>query len=128
MSEEIERILRKAPQPKMPAGLLEKLQSDIVLPRKEPTRPALDGWRPLLKRWLPALSFAGFLLASLVAIGVQANVLSELRRENRELQGAAAGAEQAQREKTDSQAAVQLQLEQLRKDAAEVERLRTEIA
>src|SRR5687768_5727470 len=124
MSEEIERILRKAPQPKMPAGLLEKLQSDIVLPREEPTRPALDGWRPLLKRWVPALSFAAFLLASLVAIGVQANVLSELRRENRELQAATAEAEQVKRANSDSQAAGQLRLEQLRKDAAEVERLR----
>jgi hypothetical protein len=129
MNEEIERVLRKTPQPKVPAGLLEKLQADIVLPRKEPTRSAsVDGWRPLLKRWLPALSFAAFLLASLVAIGVQANVLAELRRENRELQVAAAGAEQVQRENSNLQAAEQLRLEQLRKDAAEVERLRAEIA
>jgi hypothetical protein len=128
MTEDIEKILRKAPQPKAPAGLLEKLQSDIVLPAAEPTRAAVNDWRPWLKRWLPALSFSAFLLAALVAIAVQANVLAELRRENRELQVAAAGDEQLQRQKANSQIAEQLRLEQLRKDAAEVERLRAEIA
>jgi hypothetical protein len=127
MTEDIEKVLRKAPQPKVPAGLLEKLRSDIALPRAE-SEQAVNDWRPWFKRWVPALSFAAFFLASLVAIALQANVLADLRRENQELQLAATGAEQIQREQAGSQTAGQLRLEQLRKDAAEVERLRTEIA
>jgi hypothetical protein len=127
MTEDLEKVLRKAPQPKVPAGLLEKLRSDIALPRAESGQAVNDG-RPWLKRWVPALSFAAFFLASLVAIAMQANILADLRRENRELQLAATGAEQIQREQASSQTAEQLRLEQLRKDAAEVERLRTEIA
>src|SRR5688572_8582382 len=125
---DIEKALRKAPQPKVPAGLLEKLQSDIVLPRAQLNQGGVSEWRPWLKRWVPALSFTAFLLASLVAIAMQANVVGELRRENQQLQLAAGGAEQVRRERADSQSIEQLRLEQLRKDAAEVERLRTEIA
>jgi len=128
MSEDIEKVLRKAPQPKVPGGLVEKMRSDIVLPRAESKEIGVSDWRPWLRRWLPALSFTAFLLASLVAIATQANAVAELRRENRELQLAASGAEQLQRERADAQTAEQLRLEQLRKDAAEVERLREEIA
>lgn len=130
MIENIEKILRKAPQPKMPAELREKLQADIVLPNRVGQAKArtTNDWRPWLRRWIPAVSFSALLLASLVAIAVQANILSELRRENRELQVAVTDVEQGQRPSANSQSAVQLRLEQLRKDAVEAERLREEIA
>src|SRR5687767_10080097 len=130
MSENIETILRKAPQAKAPAGLLEKLQADIVLPRAPINEAERTDPRPFFRRWLLALSFSAFLLASLIAIAVQANILSDLRRENRELQAAAVDIETTRLGSADSQAAqaAQLRLEQLRKDAAEVQRLREEIA
>jgi hypothetical protein len=130
MNENMETILRKAPRAKAPAGLLEKLQADIVLPRAPVNEAESTDPRPFFRRWLPALSFSAFLLASLIAIAVQANILSDLRQENRQLQSSAAEIEQARLASAGSQAgqAEQLRLEQLRKDAAEVERLRDEIA
>ena len=129
MSENIETILRKAPQAKTPAGLLEKLQADVVLPRAPVNETERTDPRPFFRRWLPALSFSALFLASLIAIAVQANILSDLRRENRELQAAAVDIETARLGSADSQAAqaTQLRLDQLRKDAAEVQRLREEM-
>lgn len=130
MNEHIETILRKAPQAKAPAGLLEKLQADIALPRAPFNEAERTDPRPFFRRWLPALSFSALLLASLIAIAVQANILSDLRQENRQLQSSAADMAQARLASAGSQAAQseQLRLEQLRKDVAEVQRLRDEIA
>lgn len=130
MNEHIETILRKAPQAKAPAGLVEKLQADIVLPRASLNEAETTDPRPFFRRWLPALSFSAFLLASLIAIAVQANILSDLRQENRQLQSSAADIAQARLTSAGSQAAQseQLRLEQLRKDAVEVQRLHDEIA
>jgi len=130
MNEHIETILRKVLQAKAPAGLLERLQADIALPRTPVNEAERTDPRPLFRRWLPALSFSAFLLASLIAIAVQANILSDLRQENRQLQSSVANVEQARLAGVGSQAAQaeQLRLEQLRKDVAEVQRLREEIA
>jgi hypothetical protein len=128
MTEDIEKILRKAPQPKVPAHLREKLEADIMLPRggaEQAKARTTNEWRPLFKRWLPAFSFSALFFASLIAIAVQANILSDLRRENGDLR---APGEMAQHDTTSLQSPEALRLEQLRKDAAEVERLRQEIA
>src|SRR5436305_539800 len=80
--EKMEKILRNAPRIKPPPGLREKLESEIVLPDRKIEEPVGQGIRVLVRRWLPALSFTALFLASLVAIAVQSNLLSELRREN----------------------------------------------
>jgi len=127
---EIEKVLRKAPRVKVPAHLREKIEADIVLPRAEVNRMERNDWRPLFKRWLPALSFGALLLGCLVAIGVQSNVLLDLRRENQKLRAASQDLEQLREENTEYQRlqAENRQLEQLRKDNAELEQLRAEIA
>ena len=74
----IEKLLRKAPAPKAPDELLERLQADIRLSHAAPanrtqwTEPA-SFW----KRWMPAVSFAVILLTCVVAIAVQTNVISD---------------------------------------------------
>src|SRR5437867_248918 len=125
---EIEKLLRKAPQAKMPAGLLEKLEGDIRLAPR-PRHPTVDS-RLFWKRWLPVLSFGLLILGCLVAIGVQSNVLLDLRRQNDNLRAASQNLEQLRQENAEYQKllAENQQLDQLRKDNAELERLRTEIA
>jgi hypothetical protein len=126
MNDQIENLLRKAPQPKIPAHLQQKLQAGIVLPRVA-SDPGADA-APFFRRWFPALSFTMLFLASLIALAVQAGILSDLRRENQQLQLAAAEAAQLRSTAASLQSAEQLRLEQLRKDAEEVQRLRDEIA
>jgi hypothetical protein len=126
----IEEILRKAPRPKMPAGLTERLKANIALPQPELGGTRRGDWRPFLKRWTPALSFGAFLLGCLIAIAVQSNVLSELRRENETLRVTTQNLEQLRQENARYQqlSAEAQQLEQLRKDNAELQRLRAETA
>lgn len=126
----IEKLLRKAPPVKVPGGLLEKLRAGIVLPRPELNRIERNDWRPMLKRWIPALSFGALFLGCLVAIAVQSNVLSELRKENKQIETSLGDIEQLRRENAEYQRlfAESQQLEQLRKDNQELERLRVEVA
>ena len=126
----IENLFRKTPPPQAPADLAEKLIAGIRLPRVEPGRPEWTGAPSWFKRWLPAISFAAFLLTCLVVVGVEANLLSVLQRENESLR--------AQTQNLDGlrQANVEVrrlqnengELERLRKDNAELLRLRDEVA
>jgi len=125
----IEQILRKTPRVRPPANLLPNLQRDIELPRsasRTTNRESLSaaGW---FRRWIPALGLAVCFLVCAVVFGIQAFRISELRDRDREWQSAnAASTEQALAAAT-SQAAATAELEQLRKDFADAQRLRAEI-
>lgn len=128
--EQIEKLLRKAPAVKTPAGLREQLQAEVKLPRAQTNTVREFDSRPWLRRWLPAVSFAVFFLGCAVVIGVQTSVLSELKRENAELRGAGQNLDQLKADNADSQRLVaqSQELERLRADNADVERLRGEVA
>jgi hypothetical protein len=105
---QIESLLRKAPRPTPPAGLKERLLTDFRLPyaERDHERPVRAALLPLWRRWFPALSFGLFLFGCFILLGVQTRQLLELRHENETLHAATAN------------------LEQLRQDNAELERLR----
>jgi hypothetical protein len=125
----IEQLLRQAPRPAAPAGLLKKLEAAIHLPRVEASAANRHDWRPLLRRWLPAVSFAAFFLACLVAIAVQSSRLSELRQQNRQLREASQSLESLREQNAEFQrlSAVKAELEQLGKDHQELLRLNSEV-
>ncbi|MCI0745687.1 MAG: hypothetical protein L0Y58_09810 [Verrucomicrobia subdivision 3 bacterium] len=123
----VEDLLRKAPRPKVPSGLRERLEADVTLPRTATNAFNNNDWRPALKRWLPAFAFSVFFLGCVVAIAVQANLLVELRRENWQLQISANELEQSHQQQAESQKLADQTLEQLRKDNAELKRLQDEI-
>src|SRR5262249_3292505 len=87
--DQIEKILRKAPTPKAPADLKDKLQTDVRLPRPDanagPDRTTWGSEPSWSRRWLPALSFAAILLTCIVAFGVQGNLMNELKQHNADL-------------------------------------------
>ena len=61
--EQIESLLRKAPRPPAPAGLLGKLQAEIALPLPAKTmRVSRAELVSCLRRWFPAISFAAIFL------------------------------------------------------------------
>jgi hypothetical protein len=106
--------------------LLEELQRNIEL-----TPPALtDQDRRITKpssyrRWLPALGFALWFLGCVVVLGIQASRFAELKRAH---DARAAALSRAVPATADSDAArLAAELDQLRKDAADVQRLRAEI-
>jgi hypothetical protein len=129
-TERIENALRRAPKVKAPAGLAEKLKTDISLPRASATANATDFWAGF-RRWFPGFATAALFLTCLVALGVQQRVLSGLRHEQKQLEASAAErrqiaeANRTEQEQAQAQAA---QLAQLRKDNAELQQLRAEVA
>ena len=127
--EKTEALLRKAPRLKLPKGLRETLQAQIVLPRAQSKQPSTPDWRPALKRWLPSLSFAAFFLACLVTMAVQTGILLDLRRENAKLKLSGQSLEQLRQENLQYQnlRGENQQLERLQKESAELERLRAEV-
>jgi hypothetical protein len=129
MNDSIERVLRNSPKPKTPAGLAEKLKADISLPRRDVR--ASQSTPGFFRRWLPGFATAVLFLGCLVAIGVQARVLSELRRERQQLEANAALAQalaDASNAAQERMLAERAQLDQLRKDNVELQKLRAEIA
>src|SRR5258705_11518713 len=92
--EEAEKLLRKAPRPLTPPGLLEALKTQIDLPRAQLEEPRFYERPSLLRRWLPALSVALWLVACVVILGVQSNVLVKLKAENAALRAAVEAAQQ----------------------------------
>jgi hypothetical protein len=128
---DIENLLRKAPRPSPPAGLKEQLTAGINLPEashRAASSEPVDAV-PLWKRWFPALSFGLLLLGGLVVLGVQANQLLELRRENTALQADNANVGRLRADNTELQrlrAAAQ-QTERTRHDLEELTRLRAEV-
>lgn len=127
--ENIEALLRKAPAIKTPAGLADKLKRDIRLPRatvNDQHRLDSPSW---LRRWLPAVSLAVFLIACVVAVGVQSNIISGLKADNEKLQAAGQNLEQLRADNAEYKKllAASQDLDQLRKDNADLLRLRAEV-
>jgi hypothetical protein len=124
----IEQLLRKAPGLKPPAGLREDLERQIELPNPPPrmttdvSRPAA-GW---IRRWLPALSFAVWFLVCAVVFALQAARITELREQNMARAAAIDTATKEARAADSARAAAAAELEQLRRDMADVQRLRAE--
>src|SRR6185295_17548483 len=123
---EIETLLRKNPRPAAPAGLLERLQRDVALPRTASATGRPSGWLHLLRRWIPATAC---IVASVAVIAVQSNTTTRLRHENEALRAATQnldqlrrGHEEYQRLKAENQ-----ELERLRNDQAELQKLRAEV-
>src|SRR5947207_1159236 len=102
---DIENLLRKAPHQSPPAGLKEQLTAGINLPRASHRAASSEPADavPLWKRWFPALSFGLLLLGGLLVLGVQANQLLELRRENTALRAATANVGQLRADNTELQ-------------------------
>jgi len=125
---QIEQLLRQAPEPRAPIGLLQTIQREIILPRAGSGRINHFESRPWLRRWLPALSFAAFFVACVVAIAVQTNMLAELKRENATLRAAAQNLDQLRADNAEYQRllAQSQELEKLRQDNADLQRLRRE--
>jgi hypothetical protein len=124
--QELESLLRKAPKVPTPDGLLERLQSDIALPRRTKPVDGIHG-QAWLRRWIPA---GAFVLAAAAVIGVQGNAMLKVRKENEALRAAAAHGETLRRENAEYQRlqAENQELERLRKDFKELEALRVEVA
>ena len=131
--EQIENFLRRSPKVAAPAELLERLRSDIKLAavqsvhgdaRRTTRQDNSVPYGPsFFKRWLPALSVAVWLLACLVILAVQSNMLQRLKVENRVARAAAAfGDPQVQASAPDAE------LARLRAEAEEARKLRAEIA
>src|SRR6266542_2677181 len=128
--ERIEQLLRKAPRSPAPAGLLEKLRTDITRPRRLEVRPVnLPEAAPFVRRWFPAFSLAAIFLACIVAIAVQTNQIAGLKYENATLQSSAPGLEQLRRDNAEYQRlkVAHEELERLRRDFAELQQLRSEV-
>jgi hypothetical protein len=89
----------------------------------ETSRPSSNG----LRRWLPALGFAVWFLGCVVVFGIQASRLAELREQHRVLESARAAAAQQALAAETSRATVDAELERLKKDLVDVQRLRTEL-
>lgn len=128
-SESIEKLLRKSPPVTTPPDLLDDLQRTIALKRASTVaspgieRPSASGW---LRRWIPALGFGVWFVACLVALGVQSSRIAELKERNRamESQLTGNGAVAAPSATANNEA----ENDQIKKDLAEIDRLRDEIA
>lgn len=125
---QIESLLRKAPRPSGPPGLKQQLVADIRLPQSH-VSPVVDT-APFWRRWFPAFAVGLLFLGCLIVLGVQTSQLLDLRRENTALQAATANVEELrqdnaelQRLRTSSQ-----QAERLRKDNEELLKLKAEVA
>ncbi len=104
---QIESLLRKAPRPSAPAGLKQQLLADIHLPQSQVSPVGFVDAAPFWRRWFPAFAIGLLFLGCLIVLGVQTSQLLDLRRENAALAAATAN------------------LEELRQDNAELQRLRT---
>ena len=125
----IEKLLRKAPRVQPPDGLRDDLQRNIELAnaRSSTSRPGpMDpaGW---IRRWLPAMSFGVWFLVCAVVFGIQTVRISDLREQNRVRQLADRNATEQLQLAEAARAATAAELDQLRRDLADAQRLRAEV-
>jgi hypothetical protein len=126
----LEKLLRKAPPVRPPAGLLEQLQRDIELPgpTAQTSHPASRTTHAIgFRRWIPALGFALWFLGCIVVLGIQASQMAELREQHRAWEAAHAAAAQRALVAEAARAKAAAELSQLKKDLADVQRLRAEL-
>jgi hypothetical protein len=120
----IEKLLRNAPHIKTPVGLLEQLQTNIDLPRNTVTPHEAWNTKHAFRRWFPALGFALWFLGCIVVFGIQAIQFDELIRATERTQMASAVASETEQTRLQF---LTSEVDQLRKDAADVHRLRAEM-
>ena len=125
----IETILRHAPRVRPPAGLLEKLTHEIQLPEQDIAHQHDSSSASLhwIRRWLPALSFALWFLGCVIVFGIQASRMAELREQRRALESARTTASRQALAAGTSRTVAEGELERLKKDLIDVQRLRTEL-
>ena len=126
----VDQLLRKAPLVRTPAGLLEKLEATIQLPRATATatnHPLRDTHSSWFRRWMPALGFALWFLGCVVVFGIQASRMAGLLEQQRALESAKVDATQQALSAEAARIAAATELEQLKKQWAEVQKLRPEI-
>src|SRR5512138_3849342 len=121
----IENLLRNTPPVRTPSGLLKDLQSNIELTRAAATNHESRIASHDFRRWLPALGFALWFLGCIVMFGIQAGQIAELKRANERAQIASAATAASGTTQTRLQLLAN-EVQQLRKDAADVQRLRAE--
>lgn len=124
---DIERLLQKAPQPVVPDGLVRSLKADIRLPAGSVHREVRESsaW---LRRWIPALGFAVWFFGCLIVLGVQTNRIAELKTQTQARVAAALEAQEKAKDDAHRLAIAAAALkEQLLKDVADAARLRTEV-
>ena len=125
----IEQLLRKAPRVPAPKALRDELERNIELPIPRPIikhqgPPAPTAW---IRRWLPAMSFGVWFLVCSVVFAVQAVRISELREQSRIRQTAERSAAEQVQAAEKARAAATAELEQLKRDLTDVQRLRVEV-
>lgn len=127
----IENLLRKAPRPAPPAGLKAQLMTNIALPRTaEARRPERNFSLPLWRRWFPALAFGMIFLTCCIILAVQTSQFLELRRENDSLRAATVNVEQLRRDNADRQrlrSVAAQEADRLQKEQEELLKLRGEV-
>ena len=76
---QLEAVLRKAPARPAPAGLLDKLDADIALPRPETSRA---DWRDAVPWWRRlSLAWACITFAAITTLAVQQRTITSLRED-----------------------------------------------
>lgn len=126
----IENLLRKTPVPKAPVELMQELLAEVCLPRANAARIELRPPQSLARRWLPALAFAALMTTCLVVIGIQSDLMGNMKKEAAQLTAQTQNLESLRQ----TNAQVQLlrnentELARLQKDNAELQRLLGEVA
>jgi cell division protein FtsB len=128
--EKLENILRHAPQPGAPDGLLERLQRDVRVPHRAVASNVRHEPAPWLRRWLPAVGVAAILLSCVFVLAVQNRTLVEQREQNRQLKAGVGNLDQLSRENLDYRRllAENQELDRLRTENRELQQLRAEVA
>jgi hypothetical protein len=128
--EKLEYILRHAPQPAAPDGLLERLQRDVRVPHRAVSLHVRHEPAPWLRRWLPAIGVAAILLSCVFVFAVQNRALVEQREQNRQLKAGVGNLDQLSRENLDYRRLLteNQELDRLRTENRELQQLRAEVA
>ncbi|HEY0455424.1 MAG TPA: hypothetical protein VGE41_03565 [Verrucomicrobiae bacterium] len=123
--EKIESLLRQAPRPAAAEGLLARLDAEIRLPQRHASRSTAHSGPSFFRRWIPALSLALWLLASVIILAIETGAVRELRRENEKLK-----AELAQRNSAalPGVGTETRQLDQFQSEKGEIEKLLLTVA
>jgi len=126
-TEAIEKLLRKAPHNTAPAGLRNTLKSDIDLPSASARTLEHRESGSWLRRWIPALGFAVWFLGCVIVLGVQASRIAELKERARASEAARRASASLLTGANETPSASTTEIEQLRKDLADLARLRGEV-
>jgi hypothetical protein len=120
----LEQLLRKAPAPSAPFGLEQRLVRQASKPKINNTWSWLSIFKE--RRWAPALALILILAGLLTVLGFQQNTLSELNRAQRDL-ATNIPPNHVQAEAS-AQTPADQELEDLRKQSLELQKLRAEMA